>query len=204
MNTEKYISWLQARTGNQVTRTELLDLVNIAQNEIFSWNTYYNRVKPQDSLVLTTIAGVFQYTVPDTNIRMVSKVYLKDSINTYPTERRYYQSVVPVETQESIDPDSNVVIYFKDDPGATTDTFYYEAYTWPFNGQLTSEAVPLSLPETIQTGLLYYCVAVLLELDRDGRSISFLQLKDTAKGEFFTSSSKGARIQSNTPKPSQG
>lgn len=204
MTTEKYVSWLMNRTGNQLTRTELLDQVNIAQNEIFSWNTYYNRVKPEDSLVLTTTAGVLQYTIPDTNIRQVSKVYLKESLNTYLSERKYTQLVVPAETQESIDPDSNVIIYLQDDPGASTDKFYYEAYTWPFNGQLDSETVPLSLPESIQTGLLYYSVAVLLELDKDGRSISFLDLKENAKKEFFTSSSKGARLRPNTPTPSKG
>ena len=204
MTTETYVSWLMDRTGNQLSRTQLLNQVNIAQNEIFSWNTYYNRVKPRDSLVLTTISGVFQYTVPDSNIRTVSKVYLKESMNTYFRERVYTQLRVPAEIQASIDPDSNVVIYLETDPGASTDKFYYEAYTWPFNGQLDSETVALSLPEDIQTGLLYYAVAVLLELDRDGRSISFLDLKETAKKEFFTSSSKGSRIETNTPTPSKG
>lgn len=204
MTTEKYVTWLMARTGNQVTRIELLELVNIAQNKIFAKNTYYNKVKPLDSLKLTTLSGVLQYTIADTDIRTVSKVYVRESLNTYYSERVYSQLIVPVDTQSSIDPTSNVVLYFVDDPGATTDTFYYEAYTWPFNGQLESENVPLSLPEDIQTGLLYYTVAVLLELDRDGRSISFLDLEKTAMSEFMNSASKGARPTKNTPHPSQG
>lgn len=204
MTTQKYISWLMARTGNQVTRTELLDLVNIAQNKIFSLNTYYNRVKPADSLILATTSGVNQYTIADTNIRQVSKVYTKSSIQTYTSERSYYDTQIPVEVQESIDPDSNVIVYFEIDPGTTTDLYYYEAYTWPFNGQLDSESIPLSLPEKIQTGLLYYSVAVLLELDRDGRSISFLQLEEEAIGDYMNFASQGAKTVPNTPIPSQG
>lgn len=204
MTTVKYVDWLMSRTGNQSTRVEMLENINVAQNEIFSWNTYYNRVKPADSLVLTTTAGVLQYTIADSNIRTVSKVYIKESVNTYYSERQYTQTPEPVETQESIDPTSNAVIYFQDDPGDTTSQFCYEAYTWPFNGQLESETVELSLPESIQTQLLYYSVAVLLELDRDGRSISFMDLKEKAKSEFFSFAAKGAKLQKNTPNPSQG
>jgi len=210
MDTAKYISWLLDQTGSQKTPSEMLDYVNIAQNEIMSYNTYYNRKKPVNSMKLATTDGIQQYTLTDKSIRQVAKVYTKGTYgayggygselyNTYYDE--YNENDVPVEVEESLDSDTAVTIYFEQNPGTTTDKYYLEAYTWPKNGQLTSTSVSLSVPEKVQTGLLYYCVAVMLELDMDGRSISFLDLKAAALADWFTFANQGAKRKSNTPIP---
>lgn len=207
MTTEKYLKWLLGRTGNQVTSTELLDLVNIAQNEIFSYNTYFNQVKPTNSLFLNTTAGILQYTIADSDIRQVSRFYYGSYTNNdlgYLGDRVYApRQHVPVQVTESLDVDDNVTVFFDTDPGDTTEQYYYDAYTWPTNGQLTSTTVKLSVPEKVQTGLLYYMVAVLLELDKDGRSISFLDLKEEAFRDYFTFANQGAKIQTNVPIPNE-
>ena len=56
----------------------MLDLINIAQNEIFSVNTYFNQVKPANALFFDTQDEVQQYSIDDPLIRQVSRVYLPD------------------------------------------------------------------------------------------------------------------------------
>jgi len=206
MNTATYINWLLDQTGNQKTPTEMLAYVNIAQNEIFSYNTYFNRKKPVNTMLLATTDGIKQYTLADKNIRQVAKVYMNEAYGTdsgYTCDPYYDTNEVDiaVEVEESLDTDTAVTIYFEENPGTTTDKYYLEAYTWPKNGQLTSMSVSLSVPEKVQTGLLYYSVAILLELDMDGRSISFRDLKKEALADWFTFANQGAKRESNTPTP---
>lgn len=191
MNTADYINWVKKRTGMQTTNDEMRILINSAQNKIFSFNTYYNKKKPQASCVLSTQAGVLQYTFSDTSIRQVSRVYLIDGYGEKVT--------VPVQVEEAINPGDGVVVYFAEDPGTTTDTYYYDAYTWPFNGQITSASVPLSVPEKIQTDYLFYLVSVMLEVDKDGRSIYNREEASYYERDFFTFANQGASIEPNIP-----
>jgi hypothetical protein len=191
MNTADYINWVKKRTGMQATNEEMRILINSAQNKIFSFNTYYNKKKPEASCVLTTQAGVLQYTLDDESIRQVSRVYYIDG---------YGDKIdVPVQVEEAINPGDGVVLYFAEDPSDTTDQYYYDAYTWPFNGQITSASIPLSVPEKIQTDYLFYLVSVMLEVDKDGRSIYNRQEEEYYERDFFTFANQGASIEPNIP-----
>lgn len=191
MTTAEYVNWVIKRTGFQGTPEETRVLLNVAQNEIFSYNTYFNRVKPESLCLLETSDGVQQYVISDNQIRQVSCVYYYDSYGD--------KIEAEVDTTESLDVNDNVTIYFKDNPGDTTDKFYYEAYTWPFNGQLTSLAIPLSLPEKVQTGLLFYMVSEMLEVDKDGRSIYNEEEKQKRLKDYFTFANQGASTEPSTP-----
>ena len=191
MTTAEYVNWVLKRTGYQGTPEEIRVLVNIAQNEIFSYNTYFNKVKPESSCILETQDGVQQYVISDGLIRQVSRVYYYDS---------YDDKVdVSVDTTQSIDVNDNVIIMFSENPGDTTDKFYYEAYTWPTNGQITSLSIPLSLPEKVQTSLLFYMVSEMLEVDKDGRSIYNEEEKQKRLKDYFTFANQGATTEPSTP-----
>ena len=185
MNTASYISWLHDRTGKTVTRSELLSLVNIAQNEIFAYDTYFTRTKPDP--FLSTTDGVYVYTL-DPSIRRVARVYALASNASFnygydgysysglttgwykqPRMNNVTGSIeidVPVDTVESISPDSSdyacqIIFPSQNNPGTTTDVFLIEQYVWPT--QVTSESIALSIPESFQTTLLYYKVLRSLE-----------------------------------------
>ncbi len=191
MLTADYINWVKKRTGMQATDEEVRVLINSAQNKIFSFNTYFNKKKPQNSCILATTLGIQQYTLSDTNIRQVSRLYTVDG---------YDQKVdVEVQVEEAINPGDGVVLYFAEDPGTTTDEYYYDAYTWPQNGQITNASVSLSVPEKIQTDYLFYLVSVMLEVDKDGRSIYNREEEKYYERDFFTFANQGASIEPNIP-----
>jgi hypothetical protein len=193
MNTAKFIDWITSQTGTQKTPTQMLDYVNIAQNEIFSYNTYYNQVKPFASTLLATTDGILQYTLPNTSIRQVARVYY---IDTYGKEID-----VAMDSDESAEANDTVTVYFEENPGTTTDKFYYDAFTWPTNGQLTSTSIPLSVPERTQTGLLYYIVTRMLEEGMDGRSLYNDEKEGQKLKEWIGFANKGAKRQPNIPTP---
>lgn len=223
MTTEKYISFLLDLTGSQKTPAQMLDLVNIAQNEIFSINTYFNQVKPASSLFINTTSEILQYTISDPLIRQVSRVYLPDPsafgdagyvvTSIYDNFGWYwngfgfsygnndYDVTVPVQVTEALEVGDNVTVFFERDPGTSTEQVFYDAYTWPQNGQLTSNTVPLSLPEKIQTKLLFSKVAKMLEIDKDGRSIFSKQEVDDHMKDYLTFANQGAKIEDGTPVP---
>jgi hypothetical protein len=191
MLTADYINWVKKRTGLQTTSEEMRVLINSAQNKIFSFNTEFNKKKPEASCILPTTLGVKQYTLADTSIRQVSRIYVIDVYGDKIT--------VPVQSEEAINPGDGVIVYFAEDPGTTTDKYYFDAYTWPFNGQITSSAVPLSVPEKIQTDYLFYLVSVMLEVDKDGRSIYNKEEELYYERDFFTFANQGASIEPNIP-----
>lgn len=193
MTTAEYVNWVMKRTGFQGTPEEIRVLVNVAQNEIFSYNTYFNKVKPESACILETTDGIQQYTISDSSIRQVARVYYYDSYGDEIEEE--------VDSTQSLDVDDNVTLYFKENPGDTTDVYYYEAYTWPTNGQITSLSVPLSVPEKVQTGLLFYMVSEMLEVDKDGRSIYNEEEKQKRLRDYFTFANQGASSEPSTPKP---
>jgi hypothetical protein len=193
MNTEEYINWVMKRTGNQGTPEEIRVLINMAQNEIFSYNTYHNRKKPEAACTIDTEQTILQYSIQDPLVRQVARVYYIDGYGE--------QIDIPVETTQSIDTDDLVTIFFKEDQGDTTGEFFYEGYTWPFNGQITSGSIPLSVPEKVQTGLLFYIVSEMLEVDKDGRSIYNEQEKEKRLKDYFTFANQGADLEPDSTNP---
>jgi len=191
MTTAEYINWVMVRTGFQGTTEQIRELINLGQNKIFSYNTYLNRKKPIASCVLTTNSGIKQYVISDPLVRQVARVYYLDSYGEKVNE--------PVETQEALKAGGDCIIYFRDDPGDTTDTSYMEAYTWPQNGQITSSTVDLSLPEKVQIEALFYVVSKMLEVDKDGRSIYNVEEEDRWLRDYFTSSNQGADLEPTIP-----
>jgi len=96
-------------------------------------------------------------------------------------------------------PESNVIITFAKDPGDTTEQYFYDAFLWPINGQLTTDTVPLSLPESVQTGYLRYLVTKSLEETKDGRSIYNDEQAEKQEKEFITFANQGARLRKTVP-----
>lgn len=193
MNTAELINWIKKRTGYQGTTEEIRVLLNVAQNEVFSYNTYFNRKKPEAACTIDTEDGVMQYVIDDKLVRQVSRVYTYDSFDC--------EEDVAVQTTQPINVGDDVIIYFAENPGDTTGEIYYEAYTWPTNGQLTSTSVPMSLPEKVQTGLLFYMVSEMLEVDKDGRSIYNEEEKNKRLNDYFTFANQGAEIEPGYPDP---
>jgi hypothetical protein len=197
MTTADYIDWIIEQTQYQNTPTQMLKLVNIAQNEIFQYNTYFNQVKPERTSLLATQSTIQQYTMSTSlNIREVARVYIYDSYGN--------KQDVAVESTIAMDNEDPVVIDFAKDPGDTTDKFYYEAYTWPTYGQLASTSISLSVPESIQTGYLRYIVTRMLEEGKDGRSIYNIDEEEAQKKNWLRFANAGASLESNTPIPSVG
>jgi hypothetical protein len=193
MNTTELINWIRSRTGFQGTTEEIRVLVNVAQNEIFSYNTYFNRKKPESACTIDTEQTVLQYSIPDVNVRQVARVYVIDG---------YGDKVdIPVEVQEAIEPGESVTLFFKEDQGDTTGEIYYEGYLWPPNGQISSQTVPMSIPEKVQTGLLFYMVSEMLEVDKDGRSIYNEEEKQKRLRDYFTFANQGADLEPTYPSP---
>lgn len=203
MDTKKYLNWIWSRTGKQNTPAEMLDLINIAQNEIFSYNTYFNRKKPISSCTLDTIDGILQYTIPDSSIRQISRLYYYNSGDGdigYGRKSSEYNIDISAQVDESLSPDGNVVVYFEENQGTTTGKIFYDAYVWPHNGQLTSTSVKLSVPEKIQTKLLFYLVSEMLEVDKDGRSIFNESQVNKFYKDFFTFANQGVKTELSTPR----
>lgn len=213
MTTSQYITYLMNRSGNQVTRAEMLLLVNMAQNEIYSIDSYYTRTKPDP--FLSTTAGTFTYTLA-ANIRRVGRVYALSSnqsfnsyfdlFGTFSDNTDYKGAVafnryaspeinVPCDTQESYSPDTascKIIFPSQFDPGTTTDVFYIEQYEWPT--QLTSESIALSVPEPIATGYLMYKVMRMLEEEGYGNSVyNDRKEEDKLKEEWIRVANRGAR-----------
>jgi hypothetical protein len=191
MNTAEFINWVLKRTGRQATVEEVRVLVNSAQNVIFSYNTTLNKKKPESACFLNTTLGISQYTISDKSIRQISRVFYYDGDNE--------KVDVPAETTQSLNTDDNVIVYFKDDPGTTTKEYYYDAYVWPQNGQITSTSIPLSVPEKVQLELLFYMVSKMLEVDKDGRSIYNKEEVDEWINDYFNFANQGADTEPTIP-----
>jgi len=192
MTTVEYINWIQKRTGNQVTVDEMRVLVNEAQNKIFTYNTYFNKKKPQSSCFIDTTSGILQYTISDGSMRTLTEIYTIDGYDE--------RVIVPTEIESALSPGDDIIVYFKEDPGTTTEQYYYDAYLWPFNGQITSTSVQLSLPSKAQTDLLFFMVSKMLEVDKDGRSIYNDEEEQRWLRDWFTFANKGTGSEPSTPK----
>lgn len=201
------------KIGNQVSRSELLDYINIAQNEIFSIDTHFNRTKPDPYLATTD--GVYVYELAN-NVRRVSRVYSLNSnnyngYNTYlgykqPQARNYSSSPevdVPVDSTEALDPDGTSVVKIifpsQNNPNTTTETFLLEQYEWPT--QLTSEIIPLSIPDKYKTTLLYYKVLRLLEEEGYGNSIYNEQKESEYESKWLKFANRSAKSTSSRTLP---
>lgn len=188
MTTQQYITWLQRQIGDQYTRELLRETVNLAQNEVLAQRgVELQRIKPVG--YLATTAATYTYTLP-TNIRKVSRIYLEESSSDsgyiadqfgssgYKVTRefdkglnRYCQRDLDFEQHESLRYGDPVILYFPPDQdlGDTTTTYRMQAYAWP--PQVTSESVPLSLPEPFLTGMFYHLIKGKVEEAAYGQDI---------------------------------
>jgi hypothetical protein len=196
MTTAEYINWVIKQTGYQTTAEDMRVMVNSAQNIIYSKNTHLNKKKPESSCILPTSSGVFQYFTTDTStfndplIRTITRIY---KIDVYGEKQD-----VQVESDNALNPGDDAVVYFREDPGETTDIYYYDAYTWPINGQITSTTVPLSVPDDVQTTLLFYLVTKMLEVGKDGRSIFNVEQEKRYWKDFYTFANQGVDYEPET------
>ena len=208
MTTSQYITFLMNASGNSVTRAEMLFLVNEAQNQVFSVDTYLTRSKPDP--FLSTTAATFTYTLA-AGVRSVGRVYklssnegydayFADDNYGYKEPRAVNRAAspeidVPVDTVESLRADSGdcqIIFPSQFDPGTTTDVFYIEQYLWPT--QLTAETIALSVPDSTATGYLYYKVMRLLEERQYGSSVhNDRKEEEKFKDDWLRIANRGAR-----------
>lgn len=188
----------------------MLDLVNKAQNEVASIDSYFFRKKPDPYLVTT--ATTFEYTI-SLPARRVAKVYQLATGTTYAYmnyngyDGRYgYKQpyaenmlgspviICPVDTQECASPDTascKVIFDAGADPGTTTTIYYLERYDWPT--QLSSESVSIAIPEAFQTSLLYYKVLRFLEEQEYHNSIYNIEREKKALEDWIRFANRGSR-----------
>lgn len=147
-------------TNNTLQRPELLSLVNDAQNELFGVNMSISRTKPDPNLV--TIDQQFSYTLAP-GIRTVRMAYTKvdDNVDyggTPETRNNLHDEGkddagnnifrYAITIKNAINSLDTVRVIFPDErnPGDTTIDIFLEQYIWP--EQLTSELIPLSIPDS--------------------------------------------------------
>lgn len=230
MITSQYISWLMKRIGgNKFSRTDLLDAVNQAQNEILGRDIALMRIKPDP--YFRTTAGTYSYAastqIRDSidgtttyDVRNVSRIYTFN-IRSSPifeygginrTSHRPEvmvnpmasdETVIPSDCVQSIAPSSTdclVKLWRENDPGTQTTVYLAEAYKWPT--QLTTEAVALSIPEQFQRGLLKYAVLKELEYTEYGSADNPEELykKELAKFDAWASRGATTRITCTPPR----
>lgn len=220
MTTSQYISWLIKRIGgNKFSRTDLLDAVNQAQNEILGRDIYLMRVKPDPHF--RTTAGTYNYVastaVRDSidgtttyDIRNVSRVYtfnIRQSpifeyggINrtshrpeTMVNPAASDETIIPSDCEQSMAPsstDCRVKLWRENDPGTTTNIYLAECYKWPT--QLTTEAVSLSIPEQFQRGLLKFAVLKELEYTEFGSADKPEEMYKKELAKFDAWANRGA------------
>jgi hypothetical protein len=193
---QQYVSWLIKRIGgNLFSRTDLVDAINQAQNEILGRDIAYMRLNPDG--YIHTAAGTYEYAastyiydgVANTtryDIRTVKRIWTYNIRNSNifaygginkTTHRPEYEVnayasdeiEVPFDLVPSIaanSTDCKVRFWSQNDPGTTTDVLRVSAYRWPT--QFTAETVALSIPDQFQRGLLKYAVLRDLEYTEYG------------------------------------
>ena len=197
MRTSQYISWLSQRiAGNLFSRTQLLDAVNQAQNEILGRDIKYMRLNPDPFIHTTT--GTFLYTASSSiysgvdgttqyDIRNVKRIY---TYNVRRTRNFAYGGwdrishrpdafVNPFASDEvdiafdctpsiaASSSDCKVAFFRENDPGTQTTDYRAVAFRWP--AQLTSENIQLMVPDQFQRLLLKAAVLRDLEATEYGR-----------------------------------
>jgi hypothetical protein len=196
VRTSQYISWLTQRiAGNLFSRTQLLDAVNQAQNEILGRDIKYMRLNP-DPFIHTT-AGTFLYTASSSiysgvdgttqyDIRSVKRIY---TYNVRRTRNFAYggwdrishrpDAFVNAAASDEVDlafdctpsiaassSDCKVAFFRENDPGTQTTDYRAAAFRWP--AQLTSEQIQLTVPDQFQRFLLKYAIFRDLEYTEYG------------------------------------
>lgn len=174
MKAGEVLDILQQRIGGQYSRNQLLSEVRHAQNEILSLpEVPFCRVP--GNVYLATVDGTQLYTVPYRIVTRIFERYLPSSSSLgYSNKlqgKPQFGSVVigtdaaqeidyTFECSESLSATSGLgcTVRFPAEfnPGATTDVFLMEAYSWP--SQITSEQSLMALPDQWITTLLYYAV----------------------------------------------
>lgn len=180
MNTSQFITNLQTKIGDQYTREFLREVVNEAQNEVLAQNGV-DIMRTKGDVYLETTSGVYTYTLAN-SVRHVSRVFIREkadeaeySPDSYGFRGYKISDWVDSGTQRYVEKDLNfeydgglrygdpIVLVFPADQdlGTTTTTYRLTQYTWP--NQLTSENVPLSLPEPFLTGFFTYLIKKKVE-----------------------------------------
>ena len=112
--------------------------------------------------IFATQNNVFQYEAPSA-VRKVAKILILEQEPNYDSYgfysdfywrgNRYYE--VPVTTRPA-SPQSNALIYFRDNPGATASRYYRAAYRFPT--EILSTSIQLTIPEKFHDLVIDGCV----------------------------------------------
>lgn len=216
MRTIELVKLIRKKCLNFKTTQEILELLNIAQNELLGEDCSLMRVNPDPFLV--TSAGVFQYDVA-LGIRNVEKLYVRNpNINSYEGRDRsmanfltsFYDELgntlfkVPVYIEQSADFDIQASIIFDADydPSTTTTEYRMIAYSWP--EQLTSTLIPLTIPVRHQSTTLLYRVMQMIDEERFGASNVWDKKYDDVIGMFQTDINKDLNIDNSSILPGLG
>jgi len=78
---------------------------------------------------------------------------------------------VSADLTNSIEPlsnDAEIVLWYENDPGISSDSYICDAFKWPT--QVLTESVPLTIPSEFQTNLLFYAIIRGLEYSEYGKN----------------------------------
>lgn len=212
MTTSQFIEEISKKCLQFKTQAEILTLTNIAQNELLGVNCDLMRTKPDP--FLTTTDGVYSYTL-SVGVRAVSMVYVREPMNigygrTYLNNLIEYEGYdragnqileVPVYIEQSLSPTQPVTIQFDStmNPSTSTDVYRLEQYNWP--EQLTSTAIPLSIPTQYVSRVLLARVMQMIEQDGFGRGGSWDSKYEMYRDEFETYRDRNRTIDNTTIRP---
>lgn len=158
MTTAEFISHIIYTANNGVTRAQALQLVDLAQTELMSYESLYTKVLPSPTLL--TVAGTLTYTLP-AGIRSVSGAWIESASDIDGRIPISFNAPMLAESSQTLQ------VYFDEDPGEQTITL--DAFKW--FPPLLSESTPLSIPAPFQTGALKSRVMQIIEETNFGNSV---------------------------------
>jgi hypothetical protein len=158
MTTSEFISHILYATNNGLTRSQALQLTDMAQTELLSFESLYTQVLPAPTL--TTVAGTLTYTLP-AGIRSVNGAWIESASDI--DGRIPISFNAPMLAEDTLP----LQVYFDQDPGDQIITL--DAFKW--FPRLLTENIALSIPAPFQTGALKSRVMNLWEESNFGNSV---------------------------------
>ena len=206
MNTSQLVEKISKKCLNFTSKTDILSRINDAQNELLNVDCELMRVSPDP--FLETTDSVYSYNL-DPMIRRMKHLYVRDpNIIEYGGQNKWPFPLlelevdrmlnrlwgIPVYSKESISFGDAVIVQFDSEmnPQTLTDQYRMIAYTWP--EQLTSTAIPLTIPTRHVTTTLLARVMQDIDEERFGKSDSWDRKLEKYKADLYSDLNREVNI----------
>ena len=198
MNTSQLVEKISKKCLNFTSKADILSRINDAQNELLNIDCVLMRVSPDP--FLSTTDGVYEYDL-NPIYRRVKQVYIRDpNIIEYNGQNKWPFPLnemeedklknrlwkVPTYSKPSPSFGTSVRITFDEEmnPQTYTDQYRMIAYTWP--EQLTSTAIPLTIPSHHASRVLLARVMQDIDEERFGRSDNWDRKLEAYKNDLYS------------------